>query len=281
MLGTGYAEHIKNLGIAFVHGTKDHRFDAEGDYWKNEFTEAVASGLANPQNYFVAHCDFSKYMWAEEASGCLADQLLEFIQEKQISKVIIYTHSNGANVVRWIVSNPTYDPRFMQLSKKIKEVIAISPSSGGTNLADETIDGNIFSDGIIWLLGYFADAVKQQRVGDMALYNHQLLFGTPARPSLPIPFRVIVSSDVIASPFAPESYCNGYWLNAGLKITQFYLDKCSDGFLNCSSQKLAGRVWFTDREKTIEQTPLSHNQSRHACFGLEEILSNDLRTQEA
>lgn len=275
-MGSVFSAKSENIGIAFVHGTSDHRFDADGTYWKREFLNAIAAALSNPDNHFVVHCDFSKYMWEEEAAGCLATQLLDFAEEKQINKLILYTHSNGANIVRWILSNPTYDPRFMKLIKLIVEVIAISPSSGGSQIADETVDGNIFEDGIIWLFGYFTDAVKQQRIGDMALYNEELLHGTPGRPALPVPFRVIVSSDVTASPFSPESYCNGYMINAGLKITQFYLDKCSDGILTCTSQRLAGKLWFYDWQKTSQGNPLSHNQSRHSCSGFEEILHNDL-----
>lgn len=266
----------RNMGIAFVHGTNDHREDADGGYWKRSFINSLASALPNPANHYIVHCDFSHYMWHEEAAGCLASQLLEFIHEKQIKHLTVYTHSNGANVMRWILSNPTYDPRFMLLSKKIHHVIAIAPSSGGTPLADEAIDGNGFEDQVAWLLGYRNDSVKQQRVGDMALFNDEMLFGSKGRPSLPIPFHVIVGSDVNASPLDKESYCNQYLLNAALKITQHYLDDCSDGFLDCDSQMTAGLFWFYDWQKTKQQTPLSHNQSRHSCFGLDDILRKAL-----
>lgn len=269
----------ENIGIAFVHGTNDHRDDADGGYWKRGFINALAHILPNPDNHLVVHCDFSHYMWHEEAAGCMANQLLDFIREKQITKLTIYTHSNGANVIRWILSNPTYDPRFLTLSQNIYQIIAIAPSSGGTPLADEAMDGNVFEEGLGWLLGYRNDSVKQQRVGDMALFNDEILFGSPGRPSLPLPFRVIIGSDVTASPLSKASYCNGYLLNAGLRITQTYLDNCSDGFLGCDSQTAAGNIWFYDWQKTNDSIPLSHNQSRHTCFGFEKILSNDLYAQ--
>jgi hypothetical protein len=266
----------ENVGIGLVHGTNDHRIDAIGGYWKNEFIDSLSEALANPENLFVVTCDFSHYMWSDEAAGCAADQLITFIETKKITELTLYTHSDGANVIRWILSHPTYDARFMRLSQTIVDVIAISPSSGGTILADEVTDGNIFVESIGWLIGYHNDAVKQQREGDMALFNDALLLGSEARPSLPVPFRVIVSSDVTASPFSSASYCNGYTLNAGLKLTKIYLDKCADGFLNCTSQAAAGTVWFYDIEKTKDKLPLSHNQSRHNCFGLETILQDDL-----
>ncbi|WP_058478012.1 hypothetical protein [Legionella steigerwaltii] len=265
-----------NLGIAFVHGTNDHREDAYGGYWKTDFIESMARALPNPRNYYVVHCDYSKYMWDEEAAGCTASQLLDFIDRNKIDSLILYTHSNGANVMRWIVSNPTYDSRYMRLKSKIKNIVALAPSSGGTPLADILLNGGIFEASLSWLLGYTGDAVKQQRVGDMSIYNEELLFGTKNRPSLPVPFNSVIGTDVIASPLSSASYCNGYLLNSGLKIAKVYLDSCADGFLNCSSQAAAGTVWFYDKQKTEDETTLSHNQSRHSCFGLERILISAL-----
>jgi hypothetical protein len=270
-----------NLGIAFMHGTNDHRDDAEGGYWKSDFIQNMRAALPNPENYYVVHCDYRGYMWEEESAGCTVSQLIRFIREKKISSLIVYTHSNGANVLRWILSNPTYDRKYMLLKNKIKEVIALSPSSGGTPLADSLLDGGIFESGLSWLLGYNGDAVKQQRLGDMYIYNEELLLGSANRPSLAKPFRVVVGSNVVASPFDSSSYCNGYLLNSALKITKLYLDECADGFLNCSSQMTAGTLWFLDKDKLENNLTLSHNQSRHSCFGLEKILIQDLEKKEA
>lgn len=270
-----------DIGIAFVHGTKDHREDAYGDYWKVDFIQSVSQELPKPENHFVVHCDFGQYMWHEGSADCVADQLLQFVSEHNISSLTLYTHSDGANVIRWILSNPTYDSRFLALKRKISQVIAIAPSSGGTPLADEVFNGGVFETSLGWLLGYLSDAVKQQRVGDMMIYNEELLLGSTGRPSLSIPFRVIVGTDVIASPFKSSSYCNGYLLNSGLKIAKLYLEKCSDGYLNCKDQALAGDVWFHDIEKTEDQNPLNHNQSRHSCFGLEKILISVFAQQGA
>ncbi|KTD11078.1 hypothetical protein Lgra_2044 [Legionella gratiana] len=270
-----------NLGIALVHGTQDHREDAEGVYWKTDFIQSLIQVLPDSENYYVVHCDFSKYMWDEDAAGCTADQLLKFIDDKKISSLIVYTHSNGGNVIRWILSNPTYDSRYMRLKNKIDQVIALAPSSGGTPLADALLNGGIFEASLSWLLGYTGDAVKQQRVGDMYIYNEELLFGTKNRPTLPKPFKAVIGTDVIASPFNSSSYCNGYILNSGLKIAKLYLDNCADGFLNCSSQTVAGTVWFYDKDKLENHLTLSHNQSRHSCFGLEKILTSVIDSEGA
>ncbi len=268
-----------NPGVAFIHGTRDHREDANGGYWKVEFIQSVSQGLKKPENHYVVHCDFDRYMWHKDSADCVAEQLLEFITEKKISSVTIYTHSDGANVIRWILSNPTYDKKYLALKHKINQIIAIAPSSGGTPLADEVINGGIFESSLGWLLGYVSDAVKQQRVGDMLIYNQELLLGIKGRPSLSVPFNVIVGTNVHASPFSSASYCNGYLLNSGLKITKLYLEQCADGFLSCSSQTAAGTVWFYDIDKTENNAPLSHNQSRHSCLGLEQVLVNALATK--
>lgn len=270
-----------NSGIAFVHGTGDHREDAYGDYWKIDFIDSVTQGLANPENYVVTHCNYTNYMWDETAGECTVDQLLKFIHDKNISKITVYTHSNGANVLRWILSNPTYNGRYMELKKHIGKVVALAPSSTGTPLADLALSGHVISSSLSWILGLHGDAIKQQRVGDMRIYNQELLLGTQGRPSLPVAFNPIIGTDVIASPLSSASYCNGYLLNSGLKITKLYLDKCSDGFLNCSSQEAAGTVWFYDKDHLENNWTLSHNQSRHSCFGLDKILISALATKGA
>ena len=49
-----------HTGLVFVHGTSDHRLDAEGGYWSNAMISSVAKGLENPENVLVVHCDFAK-----------------------------------------------------------------------------------------------------------------------------------------------------------------------------------------------------------------------------
>lgn len=274
---TIHAAEPPNVGIAFIHGTSDHRQDAEGGYWQRSFINGVAAGLDNVNNVLVVACDYSDYMWFESAAGCTADQLIAFADENKIDKLVLYTHSNGANVIRWILSHPTYDPRFHRVFKLVDNVVAIGASSGGTVLAEEAINGTTFEEAVSWLLGYRNNAVKQQREADMTTFNNTILLGGTGRMPTPAPFRTIVGTDTAASPVSTSSYCNGYFRNLGLKITKMYLEKCADGFLSCSSQMAAGELWFMDKEKTNYGLALNHNQSRHNCFGLEKILSQDLQ----
>lgn len=260
-------------GIAFIHGT-GHQTDALNDYWTGEFVNSVRQGLPNSANYTVINCDFDQYMWDEAAAGCLASQLGSFIDSKNIDDLVLLTHSNGGNVVRWILSNPTWDARYPKVINATSRVIALAPSSAGTPLADAVTEGNVFETTLGWLLGYGSDAVKQQQVSWMSYYNANWLKGTAGRPALGKPFEVVVGSDVDSAIWDSDSYCGGYQNQVALETTQNWLDDCSDGFLECSSQSAAGTVWFKDKQKTWGSEPLRHQQSRRACFGLDVFIRN-------
>ena len=262
-------------GVAFVHGT-GHQTDALNDYWTAEMVNSVRQGLPNTSNYVVINCDFEQYMWTNEAAGCLATALYNFINAKAITDLVVITHSNGGNVMRWILSNPTWDSRYPTIISKIRWVNALAPSSLGTPLADAVISGTVFEAALGWLLGYQSDAVRMQQTSWMAYYNSAYLYGTSGRPALPKGFWPVVGTDVETAVWDPDSYCGGYTLNVGLEVTQAWLSSCSDGFLDCSSQAGAGTVWFYDTDYTNGDEPLSHNQSRRKCFGLDVILRNDL-----
>ncbi|MDX3931936.1 MAG: hypothetical protein QHC77_08360 [Stenotrophomonas sp.] len=275
LVGLQPAQAADGLGVAFVHGTGAHT-DALRDYWQPAIIDSVRQGLPDRRNYVVINCDFNQYMWKPKAAGCLAGQLSGFIESRGITRLVVITHSNGGNVVRWILSNPTYDRRYPKIIQTLQKVTALAPSSAGTPLADAVINGSTFETLLGWLLGLRNDAVRQQQVGHMATYNAQNLYGTGGRPALPTPFRVVVGSDVDSAPTDADSYCGGYAANLGLEFTRNWLSSCSDGFLDCSSQKAAGTVWFTDTARTHGAEPLSHSQSRRACFGLGTLLRNDL-----
>ncbi len=265
---------LANTGVAFVHGT-GHQTDAYNDYWQPAMVNSVRKGLSNQSNYVVINCDFTQYMWDNAAAGCLASQLTSFINSKQIDDLVVITHSNGGNVMRWILSNPTYDSRYPGIISKIRWVDAIAASSAGTPLADAVMAGNVFESSLGWLLGYKNDAVRQQQSSWMAYYNANYLLGTSGRPALPKGFWDVVGTDVTYAPWNSDAYCGGYTLNVGLEITKAWLSSCADGFIECSSASAAGSLWFYDHNALGGKT-LSHNQSRRACFGLDVVLRNDL-----
>ncbi len=262
-------------GVAFVHGTGSQT-NAQVDYWTTEMIDSVRQGLPVTSNYTVINCDFTQYMWTAGAAGCLATQLTNFINAKGITDLVVITHSNGGNVMRWILSNPTWDARYPNIISKTRWVNALAPSSLGTPLANAVTNGTVFEVALGWLLGYANDAVKMQQTSWMASYNANWLLGTAGRPALPKGFWDVVGSDVETAVWDSDSYCGGYSLNLGLEVTQAWLASCSDGFLDCTSQAGAGSVWFYDTSRTNGAEPLCHNQSRRKCFGLDVILRNDL-----
>jgi len=264
-----------NFGVAFLHGT-GNQTDAYNDYWTGDFVQSVMSGAPNRNNYTVVNCKFEEYMWSSEASGCLASQLTSFINSKNITSLYVITHSNGGNVIRWIMSNPTWDSRYPAIINAISTVNALAPSSAGTPLADAVIAGNTFENILGWILGYQSDAVRMQQVSWMSYYNSTWLLGTSGRPSLPKTFRSVVGTDVDSAIWDGDSYCGGYQYQVGLEVTQAWLNSCSDGFLECTSQRAAGYVWFNDKDRTKGREPLSHHQSRRDCFNLDVIIRNDI-----
>ncbi|MEO1576298.1 MAG: hypothetical protein AAFU65_15230, partial [Pseudomonadota bacterium] len=145
---------------------------------------------------------------------------------------------------------------------------------GGTPLANAVISGTVFEAALGWLLGYANDAVRMQQTSWMAYYNANWLYGTSGRPALPRYMINIVGTDVETAFWDPDSYCGGYTLNVGLEFTQNWLNSCSDGFIDCSSQAGAGNASIYDGSFTNE--PLSHNQSRRQCFGIDVLLRNRL-----
>lgn len=263
-----------NTGVAFVHGT-GKQTNALADYWTGAFVNSVRQGLPNTANYVVVNCDFTQYMWDSRAAGCLAGQLHSFVTTRNITDLVVITHSNGGNVMRWILSNPTFDSRYPTIIQRTRWVNALAASSAGTPLADAVISGNVFEAALGWLLGYQSDAVRQQQVSWMAYYNANNLLGTSGRPGLPRGFWNVVGTDVSSAPWSTQAYCAGYTQSVGLEFTQNWLASCSDGFLNCTSQRAAGSLWFNDVNRTGGRF-LNHNQSRRDCFGLDVILRNDL-----
>ena len=139
-------------GVAFVHGT-GKQTNALADYWTAAMVDSVRLGLPNTSNYVVINCDFEKYMWDAAAAGCLAGQLSTFIKNKKITDLMVITHSNGGNILRWILSNPTYDSRYPAIVAAIRWVDALAPSSLGTPLANAVISGTTFEKSLGWLVG--------------------------------------------------------------------------------------------------------------------------------
>ena len=233
-------------GVAFVHGTGNQTDALQRLLDLPRWSTRSARVSPIRSNYVVINCDFEQYMWTSGAAGCLADHLYDFITSQGITDLVVITHSNGGNVMRWILSNPTWDSRYPTIINNIRWVNALAPSSLGTPLADAVTNGTVFEQitGLAPRLRFRRG--RMQQVSWMAYYNSTWLYGTSGRPSLPKGFWNVVGTDVETAIWDPDSYCGGYTLNLGLEITQAWLASCSDGFLDCTSQNGAGSLWFYD-----------------------------------
>jgi len=80
----------------------------------------------------------------------------------------------------------------------------------------------------------------------------------------------------ITTGYKEPQACGGYTQNVGLEFTQNWLNSCSDGFLDCSSQTAAGISSTKDTSFTKGREPLSHAQSRRDCFRLDTWLRDRL-----
>ena len=262
-------------GVAFVHGT-GKQTDALNDYWTSNMVNSVRQGLSNQANYVVINCDFEKYMWDSQAAGCLAGQLYNFINQRGINRPgdsdpLQWWQRDALDHVQSDLGQPL--PDHHQQHPLGQCTGTVQP---GHAVADAVMAGNVFEASLGWLLGYQSDAVRMQQTSWMQYYNGTWLNGTSGRPSLPKGFWNVVGSDVHAAVWNGASYCGGYQYQVGLAVTQWWLNSCSDGFLECSSQNGAGSLWFYDYQRTQSGRKLSHHQSRRNCFNLDVILRNDL-----
>lgn len=265
----------RERGVAFVHGTADHsQFTAHYYYWTDEMIDSVRSGLEDPLNYRVVGCDFEQNFWHPDMVDCLAEQLGSFL-DTGINDLVVYTHSHGGNALRWILSNPSQDPSFPRIISNIGLTTIIAPSSKGTPLADMAISGTKISQWLGSKFGFDNDATAQQQTFMMDVFNQQNLLGTSGRPPLPIGFWTLTGRDVKMT----KPRCASYWTVLGLRATHGLMalkgHGCNDGLLPCWSQKGAGIDWAEDYEITGGRE-LNHDVSRHACFGLDIQLRDDL-----
>lgn len=263
------------VGVVFVYGI-GVQINVIQDYWQLVIIDIVCQGLLNSSNYVVINCDFIQYMWKLEVVGCLVNQLISFIDSRGIIQLVVIIYFNGGNVVCWILFNLIYDSCYLKIICMVCKVIVLVLFLVGMLLVDVVFNGNIFEILLGWLLGYKNDVVCQQQVVSMVIYNVQNLYGMVGCLVLFKLFCVVVGSDVELVVWDSNSYCGGYVVNVGLEFIQNWLLFCFDGFLECSSQKVVGIIWFIDMQCIQGVELFSYNQSCCECFGLGILLCNDL-----
>jgi triacylglycerol esterase/lipase EstA (alpha/beta hydrolase family) len=121
------ALHAKT-GVVFIHG-KGGASLAQASvaraYWGEDMIRATTKGFTIP--YLICAYDGTQYMWV--AGGTVAGQIYNWMTANAIDDIVIETHSFGGVVIRWILSNPTYDSRYQPSFPIRRTTRATSPSS--------------------------------------------------------------------------------------------------------------------------------------------------------
>jgi hypothetical protein len=154
-------------------------------------------------------------------------------------------------VIRWIMSNPTYDSRYQPIINRIRWVNSIAPPNKGSEAADlaGTLSGS-------WLTGWLIDLVGQKNnsttnctTSSMAYYNQYYLKGTSGRPALPKTVYNIAGYGLWNDFAHSEDY--GLATLSGIAG----LPGEDDGMVAQYSAQSVGVVWFT--------TEANHHHNRH------------------
>ena len=173
-------------GVVFIHGkggTDLASASVARAYWTDDMIRATTKNYTIP--YYICHYDGTQYMWV--AGGTVASQIYNWMTANAIDDLVIETHSFGGVVIRWIMSNPTYDAHYPPIISRIRWVNSIAPPNKGSEAANlaGTLSGS-------WLTGWLVDLVGQKNnsttnctTSSMSYYNQYYLYGTSGRPALP------------------------------------------------------------------------------------------------
>ncbi len=301
MLGAATASATPSAdGVFFVHGTGDYcppssstsAFQASGktscgytsagavdDYWTASSLQKMATSPdgSGQWSYGVAGYPGASQN-AMQTWGTVADQLWDYYwngNNGAIYDVVVVTHSNGSNPIRYLLAHPTaVTPNGHTASDVIaviQKVIFLAGDNAGTPLADKvTSAGTIASIGnsILTFFGgssWNNPAVNQQIQANMATYNSNGTFATGTTPG-GIETVALYGSNVYASIWSSDAWCGGYGTTVGLKAAQIYgwgsWNAPTDGFIGTNSSTLVGTDPYGGDGR------LNHNQSRRSCHGV-------------
>jgi hypothetical protein len=302
-------------GVFFVHGTGNYNPPTEtcspncssylnptsgtaiSGYWTQS---SINSMIADPSgagnwNYGVAGYAGATNN-AQTSYATIATQLLGFYHSYgPLLNIVVVTHSNGSNPVRYLMAHPTAiitDPEYGNVcagylvggtctsghyvgtySGIIKKAVFIAGDDAGTPLADDvvklgnftgisnTIVNDVFGPGATASTG----AIPQQVQATMTTYNGNGTFAVNS--NLPEAANIIYGSGVNANIFSSEAYCGGYLDSAGLYATALIgwgSSSGTDGFIGTNSSTYVG----TDPNGYGGDSRLNHNQSRRSCDGV-------------
>ena len=227
-------------GVVFVHGkggTNMQNTSVARAYWTESMISATTKGNTIPS--LVCHYDGTQYMWV--AAGQVAGQIHDWMTANAIDDIVVETHSFGGVVMRWILSNPTYDWRYQPIIDRIRWVNSIAAPNKGSEAADlaGTLSGSWLTGWLVDLVGQNTDSTKNCRTDWMAYYNQYYLKGTAGRPALPRTVWNIAGTGLWNDFAHSEDY--GLATLSGVAG----LPGEDDGMVAQYSAQSVGPVWFT------------------------------------
>ncbi|HUR83134.1 MAG TPA: hypothetical protein VM733_20425, partial [Thermoanaerobaculia bacterium] len=173
-------------GVVFIHGKGSASlatYSVARAYWGEDMIRATTKGYSVPS--LVVAYDGTQYMWV--AGGQVAGQIYNWMMANAIDDIVVETHSFGGVVIRWIMSNPTYDSRYQPIIDRIRWVNSIAPPNKGSEAANlaGTLSGSWLTGWMVDLVGQNTDSTKNCSTSSMSYYNTYYLKGTAGRPALP------------------------------------------------------------------------------------------------
>jgi hypothetical protein len=206
-------------------------------YWGEDMIRASSKGYTVP--YLVCHYDGSQYMWV--AADQVAGQIYDWMTANQIDDIVVNTHSFGGTVIRWILSNPTWNTRYQPIIDRVRWVNAIAAPHQGSEAADlaGTLSGSWLTGWLVDLVGQNTNSTANCRTDWMAYYNQYYLKGTSGRPPLPRQVYTIAGTGLWNDFAHSEDY--GLATLSGIAG----MPGEDDGLVSQYSAQGVGVVWFT------------------------------------
>ena len=244
---------LAKTGVVFIHGKGSADLaqpSVARAYWGEDMIRATTKGFTVP--YLVVGYDGTQYMWV--AGGQVAGQIYNWMLANAIDDIVIETHSFGGVVIRWILSNPTYDSRYQPIIDSIRWVNSIAPPNKGSEAANlaGTLSGSWLTGWMVDLVGQNTDSTKNCSTSSMSYYNTYYLKGTSGRPALPKTIWNIAGTGLWNDYIHSEDY--GLATLSGIAG----MPGEDDGMVSQYSAQAVGTVWFT--------TLANHHHNRRNDF---------------
>ncbi|HEY7409277.1 MAG TPA: hypothetical protein VII13_00965 [Vicinamibacteria bacterium] len=227
-------------GVVFIHGKGGANLASPSvarAYWGEDMIRATTRNYTVP--HLVVGYDGTQYMWV--AGNQVATQIYNWMMAGGFTDVVVNTHSYGGVVFRWILSNPTWDPRYQPVIDRVRWVNTIAGPHKGSEAADlaGTLAGSWLTGWLVDLVGQNTNSTYNCRTDWMAYYNQYWLKGTTGRPGLPRTMYTIAGYGLWNDFAHSEDY--GLATLSGVAG----LPGEDDGMVAQYSAQGVGVVWFT------------------------------------